>query len=683
MSLEILVPAGSYENLVAAVNNGADAIYLGGKQFSARANATNFSNEEIEKGVRYAHTRGKKVYVAINTLVEDDNFSNAYDFARFCYQIGVDAVIVQDLGVFSMLKESFPDLKINASTQMTIHNLKGVKAAEKLGFSRIVLSRELSKDEIGNICKNTDAEIEIFAHGALCMCYSGQCLMSSFIGARSGNRGACAQPCRLPYTLLDGNGKTICENKYILSLKDLCLLDDIGEIEKLGVKSLKIEGRMKNTEYVAMTSYLYDKYRNGERVQKEDIDDLKSVFSRNGFTKGYFENSTGRHMLNFSQNNDDVYKNITEKAKIRAEALCKNQGKKILLTAHFDAHIGKKCVLTLWDLEGHCAVVQSDALVEKAINVPLTEERISEQIKKTGGTPFEVGEIAFETDEDISLPVKEINNLRRRAFEEIENQRCEVFGRDNAKEFSFEIIKNNPKMEFTASAMTYEQAKALEQTNAKRIYIPKGIYENHRNEFSSERFFVTLPAIERNGKEAQGYERICTSNFSQILDNGIKHAGFRMNIFNSPAVKYLKNLGFSSVCLSPEMNLNQISAISKDLPLEVVSYGYLPVMTVQNCVVNSAFEKCNCENGRYFLKDRKGYLFPVIADKESCTNVILNSKPIFMADKMADIKKSGISYAMLNFTMETPKQVKEIFSLYEKGEKADFDFTRGHFLRGV
>lgn len=683
MSLEILVPAGSYENLVAAVNNGADAVYLGGKQFSARANAANFSNEEIEKGVRYAHVRGKKVYVALNTLVEDDSFSSAYDFAKFCYEIGVDAIIVQDLGVFSMLKKSFPDLKINASTQMTIHNLKGVKAARELGFSRIVLSRELSKGEIGNICKSTDAEIEIFAHGALCMCYSGQCLMSSFIGSRSGNRGACAQPCRLPYSLVDESGKTICDNKYLLSLKDLCLLDAIAEIEKLGVTSLKIEGRMKNVSYVSMTSHLYDKYRNGEKVQQSDIEDLKSVFSRNGFTKGYFENSTGRHMLNFNQNNDDVYKNITESAKKRAEDLCKNEGKKISLSAHFSASVGEKAVLTLWDLEGNCAVAQSDVAVEEAINVPLTKQRLAEQIKKTGGTPFEVADIAFETNENISLPIKEINSLRRRAFDQIESQRVKIFGRDNSKEFSFEIIKDNPKTEFTASAMTYEQIKALEETNAKRIYIPKEIYENHKDEFSSERFFVTLPAIERFDKNAKGYERVCTSNFSQILDSGVKHAGFRMNIFNSPAVKYLKDLGFSSVCLSPEMNLNQISAVSKDLPVEVFAYGYLPVMTVQNCVVNSAFEKCNCQNGNYFLKDRKGYMFPVIADRESCTNIILNSKPIFMADKMPDLLRCGVSYAMLNFTTETPYEVKKIFSLYEEGKYADIDFTRGHFYRGV
>ena len=291
MSIEVLVPAGSYENFLAAVGNGADAVYLGGSAFSARASAVNFSNEEIAKAVRYAHVRGVKVYVALNTLVEDSKMQDAYKFAEFCYNIGVDALIVQDMGILSMLRQCFKDFKLNASTQMTIHNLKGVKAAEKSGFSRVVLSRELSKNEIASICNGAEAEIEVFGHGALCMSYSGQCLMSSFIGGRSGNRGACAQPCRLPYSLADADGNMVCESKYLLSLKDLCLLEDIGTLDKLGVKSLKIEGRMKNSAYTAVVAHLYDKYRNGGRVDKSDLDDLQSVFSRSGFTKGYFENS--------------------------------------------------------------------------------------------------------------------------------------------------------------------------------------------------------------------------------------------------------------------------------------------------------------------------------------------------------------------------------------------------------
>lgn len=684
MSIEVLVPAGSFESLVTAVNNGADAVYLGGSSFSARANAVNFSDDEIELGVRYAHVRGAKVYVALNTLVEDDKLYKAYEFAKFCYKAGVDALIVQDLGILSMLRKCFPDFKLNGSTQMTIHNLKGVRAAEKSGLSRVVLSRELSKEEIGKICADSKAEIEIFAHGALCMCYSGQCLMSSFIGARSGNRGDCAQPCRLPYTLLNHSGNPVIENKYLLSLKDLCLIDNIGDLESIGVNSIKIEGRMKSPSYVAMTSNLYNKYRHGGKVDKADIDDLQSVFSRNGFTKGYFENNTGRHMLNMDDNNDNVYKNITQRAKERAEELVKNISKKIKVSVSFTARLGDTATLCVWDDDGNSVTVNGNTAVEKAIKVALAEERISEQLRKTGGTPFEIDELILDIGENISMPVKEINDLRRRALEKMENERSLVSGRDKYNDFSFNIVKSTSGISFTASASNYEQAKALSKTSAKRIYIPQTVFDAHKGEFSSDRYFVTLPAIERFGKEATGYERICTSNFSQIYDDAdVKHGGFRMNVFNSMSVKFLAESGFSSACLSPEMNMAQIKEISKDIDVEVIAYGYLPVMTVQNCVIKSAYGKCSCDGSVHYLKDRKGVLFPVINDKDSCTNIILNSAPIYMGDKMADLSRSGVACAMLNFTTESSDDIYNIFKLYENGLAYDGKFTRGHFYRGV
>lgn len=684
MSVEILVPAGSYENFIAAVNNGADAVYLGGSAFSARANAVNFSDDEIASAVRYAHIRGVKVYVALNTLVEDSRIQDAYDFAAFCYECGVDALIVQDLGVLNMLKSCFPDFKLNASTQMTVHNLKGVKAAERAGFSRIVLSRELSKDEIADICANADAEIEVFAHGALCMSYSGQCLMSSFIGGRSGNRGACAQPCRLPYGLVDSGGNSVCDGKYLLSLKDLCLIDEIGTLDKLGVTSLKIEGRMKNSAYVAMSAHLYDKYRNGGKVDKADMDDLQSVFSRSGFTKGYFENSTGRHMLNIDRNNDDVYKNITDKARERAEALAGSCGKRIMISASFTAYLGDTATLCVWDDNGHSVTCESSVKPEKAIKVALTEERIREQMSKTGGTPFEFGDFIINIDDGISLPIKEINELRRRALSEMEEQLAAMPVRKSVAQFSFNIVKSDATPEFTATAHSYEQVKAIERTSVARIYIPVNIYNEHKDEFESDRYYAILPAIERHGKVACGYDRICTSNFSQIYDEvGIKHGGFRMNVYNSAAVKFLKDAGFDSVCLSPEMNLGQIGSISKDIPAEILAYGYLPVMTVQNCVVSSAYGKCACDGSVHYLKDRMGALFPVITDKDSCTNVILNSTPVYMGDKMNDICRSGIAYANLYFTTETADEIENIISLYENGKPFGKAFTRGHFYRGV
>ncbi len=684
MSVEILVPAGSYENFLVAVNNGADAVYLGGKSFSARANASNFSDEEIVSAINYAHIRGVKVYVALNTLIEDNRLDAAYEFAKFCYESGADALIVQDLGVLSMLKECFPDFKLNASTQMTIHNLKGVKAAERCGFSRVVLSRELSRGEIGEICRGAEAEIEVFAHGALCMSYSGQCLMSSMIGGRSGNRGACAQPCRLPYSLIDGEGNTICEGKYLLSLKDLCLMDEISSLEKCGVTSLKIEGRMKNSAYVAMAAHLYDKYRNGGRVEREDAEDIASVFSRSGFTKGYFENSTGRHMLNIDRNNDSVYEDISQRAASRAEKLVSSAGKKIKICGSFTAYLGSPATLCVWDDKGNSAVCRGEALAEEAIKVPLSEERITEQISKTGGTPFEFDDFIVNTDNNISLPIKEINDLRRRALSEMENQVKVSYDRSNCGEFSFNIVKSNARAELSASVLTYGQAKAIEKTDISRIYIPRSVYDENREEFSSDRFIVTLPAIERHGKAASGYEKICTSNFSQLYDDArLKHGGFRMNVFNSAAVKMLAEVGFDSVCLSPELNLGQISAMSKDIPAEAIVYGRLPVMTVQNCLIKSAKGKCGCDGKVHYLKDRMDALFPLIADRDSCTNIILNSAPIYMGDKMNDIARSGISYANLYFTTESAEELENIISLYNQGKPFGGAFTRGHFYRGV
>lgn len=681
MSLEILVPAGTPEALKVAVNCGADAVYLGGSRFSARANAVNFTDEQLFEGVGYAHVRGVKVYVALNTLIEDNKLSEAFEFAKFCYEAGVDALIVQDLGVLSMLRRHFADFKLNASTQMTVHNLKGVKSAERAGFSRVVLSRELSEKEIAEICRNSKAEIEVFAHGALCMSYSGQCLMSSFIGGRSGNRGACAQPCRLPYTFLDGDGKTVCENKYLLSLKDLCLLDEISALKKAGVKSLKIEGRMKNSAYVAMTSSLYSEHKNGGRVKEEDIEDLKSVFSRSGFTKGYFENSTGRHMLNIDSDNDGVYEKLTQRAKERAEALEKNSVKKIPLSASFSACVGQRAALCVWDGDGNVASAESASAAERAENVALTEERARAQLTKTGGTAFEITDLITDMSAGLSLPVRELNEMRRDALAQIEAQR-ERRRKKAEAEFSFNVIKSRSVPKLTAAVTTYEQAKLLEKHDFARIYVPAEIFADHAGEFSDSRFFAVLPEIERHGY-AEGFKRISVSNFSQIYDTAEeKHGGFRLNVFNSLAVKFLKDAGFTGVTLSPEMNLGQMRAVSKDILTEAIVYGHVPVMTAQNCIVKSSYGRCAC--GRvHYLKDRKGICFPVISRKGACTSIVLNSAPIYMGDKQSDLASCGLSFACLNFTIESDEEIKDIIKRYENGVSFEKPFTRGHFYRGV
>ena len=460
-NLEILSPAGSLDTLVCAVNNGADAVYIGGQSFSARKNAANFTNEEITSAVKYAHLYGRKVYVTVNTLVYDGELNDLYDFVAFLYEAGVDALIIQDLGVLSLVKKYFPDFEVHASTQMTIHNIEGARLAKEQGFSRVVLSRELTFGEIKAISDAVDIELEVFVHGALCMSYSGQCLMSSFIGARSGNRGDCAQPCRLPYTLVSDKGKILGEsNKYLLSLKDLCLIDEIEELKNCNVKSLKIEGRMKSSEYVSLVTHMYDKYRNGGKVAKEDYEALRNIFSRSGFTKGYLSGDCGRGMLNYNANNDKVYDNISADVHALAKELMKVKPEPIICDARAKINLGRPMMLEV-SAKGRTVSLTGEIPVEKAISVPLTEERIASQIAKSGSTAFEIGNIDIDLDSSVSLPIREINNLRREALELLKKELSPQKTRQTKAQFKLpEKQKNAPcKITYNAEVRNLSQAE--------------------------------------------------------------------------------------------------------------------------------------------------------------------------------------------------------------------------------
>lgn len=693
-NIEILSPAGDMNSFEVAVANGADAVYLGGKQFSARKSASNFDNDELERAVNYAHLRGVKVYVALNTLVHNSEIESCFDFIKYCYSIGVDALIVQDLGLVNIVRTYFPNFRIHASTQMTIHNSLGVKEATNLGFERVVLSRELTYDEIKSITDKDYCEIEVFAHGALCMCYSGQCLMSSFIGGRSGNRGACAQPCRLKYTVCNEKKQPIgISDRYYMSLKDLCLVDEISRLKELNVTSLKIEGRMKNSEYVSIVTSMYNKYRLGLPVDKSDLSVLENVYSRSGFTKGYLKNKTGADMLNISKSNDDVYRNVTNDVHSIAKEL-HSSIKTIPVSAHIAVKLGKKPRLTLIvkDFEIIC---EDEALVESAQKSATDEQRIIKQISKFGGTPFHLKTITSDIDENINIPISVLNSLRRKAVLLAEEKIVSSYKRSSHAVLSDILIEKKEKSQafMCASVLTFNQAKAAYDAGFGRIYITNDIYKSHRDFFddNADVFALMLPSVMREGTESKYKDielnTVCISNISQInlFENKNIHANFTMNVYNNYTLHQLDKMGVSSACISPELNFSQLKDIEGPISKEILVYGCVPLMTVRNCLFKSANGSCGCEKGKvYYIRDRKDTYFPFVTNPDSCINTIYNSVPIYMGDKMSQIDSLNAEWHRFDFTFESADEINEIVNMYNSGAAyKNNQFTRGHYYRGV
>ncbi len=689
--LEILAPAGEMKSLMAAVNNGADAVYLGGSRHSARKSAANFDDSKLKEAVDYAHLRGVLVYVALNTLIQEDELEQVYRFVRYCDSIGVDALIVQDLGVVYMIRKFFPHMTIHASTQMTLHNLAGVKAAQKLGFERVVLSREMSFDEIKYVSDNCDAELEVFGHGALCMCYSGQCLMSSLIGGRSGNRGACAQPCRLPYTVCDKDRKPIgSTDKYYMSLKDLSAVEHIDRFRDCGIASLKIEGRMKSPEYVAVVTSVYDKYRNGGKVDKRDLALLENIFSRSGFTDGYLFGKTGRHMLNADRHNDDVYRNISHDAHSTASQLI-DRKKLVPVDVYINVSLGE-VPYAVFTCGEHTVSAMGQVRAEAALKSETAAERIIEQISKLGGTAFKVGDLTYNIDSGINIPIKEINNLRRMAVAMLEQEILHRTPRTYG-EYSYdaEAVKSSFAGR-SASVRSIEQAKKAYDLGFGRIYIPYQVYSSNRKFFNSEAdvFALMLPAVASDSKLREyarcGLDRVCVSNISQIDTFSTKKisANYSMNVYNTMAQSQLALMGADCVCMSPELNISQLNKAVGNIDREIVVYGRMVLMTVKNCLVKSAAGKCGCNGDVRYLLDRKGAYFPLYTDTSSCTNVIYNCQPLYMGDRIKELEGMGCSWMRFDFTDETPEQMEYITDMFDKGAKLpEGTFTRGHYYRGV
>ncbi len=687
---EILSPAGSWESMVAAVQNGADAVYMGVGTFNARRSAKNFSPEDFLAAVRYCHLRGVKVYLTLNTLLNDRELDEAAQLLRHASDCGADAVLVQDWGALTLAQEVAPDLPIHASTQMSLMSLGGANKAAALGMERVVLARELSGSEIAEICRGCSAEVETFAHGALCMCYSGQCAMSALIGQRSGNRGRCAQPCRLPYGV-----NTAAKNTHPLSLKDANLSAHLQELEEMGVACLKLEGRMKRPEYVAVITDIYrrlaDEKRKPTRAEQQQLHD---AFSRSGFTDWYYQGKKGGGMFGTRPENTPEPRELFAAAKAGYE---KEDRRTVGVTMHCTVQADQPSALTV-SAAGERVCV-TGAVPEAARNRALTEDELRTRLAKTGGTVFTPQEITVELDDGLMLSAGAINALRRDALQQL--QQClEQCGTDTRRTCDAAPLpcagEITEPLRFTCSIAKPEQlTHELVDCAPEWVYIPLELLDKVDLAPYAERtrFCAVLPRVFRTADEEK-FRRILTHtpHLSAVAVNNLGHlpivdgldleirGDFGMNVFNSRAVLFLREQKLSAATVSFELRHSQIRDLRKYLPCEAIVYGRLPLMVMENCVISNN-AGCNCQNDN-FLCDRTGARFPLLS-VYGCRNEIQNSRTLFLADK-DDYRRIGLRWARLRFTTESPEECVAVFRRY-LGQNAltPPEYTRGLFYRGV
>lgn len=696
--MELLAPAGHWEAMVAAVQNGADAVYMGYGDFNARRGAKNFTREEFEAAVAYCHLRGVKVYLTLNTLLSDRELRDAEKSLRHCSRCGADGVIIQDWGLAALAREIVPDLPIHGSTQMTVHSLDGVLEAARLGMKCVVLGRELSGEAIRDICARSPIKIETFAHGALCVCWSGQCAMSAMIGGRSGNRGTCAQPCRLPYKLDDGKtGK-------LLSLKDACLAEHLRELREMGVSILKLEGRMKRPEYVAVIVRIYASLLKEDRMPSaEELRELERAFSRDGFTQGYWEGRPGPHMLGSRKENapepDELFK--------AAKAAYDREDMKTIplaLSAVFSADGPSR--LTAADPEGRSVTVEGPQ-PEAARNRAMTEEDLAARLAKTGGTAFRAETVSVELQDGLMLPASAINALRRDALDRMAALRSAPPDRREAPcppmpQGGFE----GKAPELTVSlSWGHQLSKELIRLAPARIDLPleriddfdPALLRDYAGElcaalpriFTDREKPAVLALLEK--AKALGCTAATVQNLGQaamLRGSGLTlHGDFGLNVFNSRSLEELVSWGLSTATVSFELRHEQIRDLKKPLPCEAIVYGRLPLMVMENCVLRNTL---GCKVGDlqgpckrpHTLSDRKGEGFPV-QTVFGCRCELENAKTLFLADK-PEWLRCGLRYARLRFTTEDAAACAAALARYQgQGDYAPDDLTRGLFYRGV
>lgn len=669
---EILAPAGSLESLKAAVNCGADAVYIGGKQFSARQNAANFDNAELKQAADLCHLHNIKIYLTVNTIIFDNQVNEFAEFIKNAANAGIDAFIVQDFGAAEIIRNIVPDANIHGSTQMTIHSVKGAQLLKELGFKRVVISRELTEKQIQEIC-STGIETEVFVHGALCMCMSGQCYLSSLIGQRSANRGFCAQPCRLPYSVYKNpqfNG---------LSLKDLSLVNHLQKLSDIGVFSLKIEGRMKRPEYVAAAVCACRQSLNG---QTPDMALLRSIFSRSGFTDGYF---TGKFSNMFgSREKEDVIAAKDILPDIRKKYSHEKKSGKL----DFYAEIKKDSPVKLTVSDGCDSVTVTGEIPETAINKPIDFTYLERQLSKLGGTIYQFGNLNADIDDGLSLSAKTINALRRNAVELLDQKTI----KRNTPEYicvSLDIYPENKIESLKEIRVRISNQNQLDAVSeADRIIIPTNVFLNNRYENISK-IIIEPPRFIYNEAEIFGVLKKCKNLGAEHLmcsnpayikigkELGFKlHGDFGLNTANSYSLNFLKKMNFEDTVLSFEMKLKQISLLRKSIATGIIAYGYLPVMLTKNCPIKN---EVGCEKCKKIIFDRTGRANKIVCHGNYTE--ILNAQALYLADRLEDLK--NISFITLYFTDEGPDEIKKIIDEYRFGYSSKDNITRGLYYRGV
>lgn len=731
-AVEILAPAGSFESMKAAVAAGADAVYIGGSRFGARAFADNPGEDRLLEALDYAHLHGCKLYMTVNTLMKEQEMDELYDYLLPYYKRGLDAVIVQDLGVLAFVRKHFPGLPIHASTQMTITGVYGAGLLKDLGAERVVTAREMSLKEIERIHNEVDVEIESFVHGALCYCYSGQCLFSSLIGGRSGNRGRCAQTCRLPFGVKrDGKDLGKKEERYCLSLKDLSTLDIIPDIVEAGIYSMKIEGRMKSPRYTAGVVSIYRKYvdiylkegRAGYRVEEQDRKTLLDLFDRGGQTDGYYKHHNGRDMVvwkekpAFREGNQTLFdyldKNFVDK-QVREPA-----AGRIFLEEGQEA-----CLI----LEG-CgqSVTVTGERVQTAQNQPMTEEKVKKQLDKTGNTPFFFETLEADIKGSIFMPVQALNDLRRRGLEALEKAVLEAHFRAGSKleeQENTETAENSctgPTSQNQMKDRSLELTVSLERpdcleaavnaADVKRIYIDAA-------EFSPDSWKTSVEFCHKNGKECvltmphifrTEAERFFNGHLKELKDagfdgflirsleepvylknNGIKGClifDFGVYGMNNRAQEMLLGLGADQLTWPVELNSRELGKLK--VPGELLVYGRLPMMVTAQCI-HQGVEQCDKIPGLLMIKDRMGKEFPVRNHCRFCYNSIYNSAPLSLLGLEETVRKLSPGSIRLQFTIEDKARTEAVIKRFSQGflhgkdgELQLEEFTRGHFKRGV
>lgn len=682
---EILAPAGSWEALEAAVRAGTDAVYLGSGPFNARQSAQNFDENALREAVTFCHARGVRVQLALNTLIGDGEISKALALAEYACSLGIDAVIVQDLGLASLLRERAPTLALHASTQMSIHTPQGVLAAKELGFQRVVLARELSREETAEILATAGEcgmETELFVHGALCMSVSGQCLMSALLGSRSANRGRCAGPCRLPFTVPRSSG-------YDLSLKDLSLLTALAKGELEGITSLKIEGRMKRPEYVAAAVHAVRLAAAGQEPGEEFLALLRDIFSRTGFTDGYWKSQRGKEMFGRRSEEDAE---AARYAIPRLHELYRREFPRVEVELSLSAQPGREAQLTVSDGEH---TVCKTAPAEAAKGNATTPEQAIRQLSKTGNTPFCVKRVSCDLAPGLYLPISRLNALRREGLEELLQKRSALRPVDYQNTSLSPPLSHRPAdRQLWAKFALPEQLPSLEELRPIAAVCLPAEWDNSLFQDllpQPTRVVAELPrgifgresALQKRLKELYrlGVREVLAQNLGSVglaRRLGFQvHAGHGLNLFNSYALSRAQTMGAADGVVSPELTLQQAEALGGSMPRGLIAYGRLPLMLTRNCPLQNGLACGQCAGKG--VRDRKGVTFPVQC-RYGCAE-LLNSRPVWMADRLNELRFAD--FLLLWFTTEDPGECLRVIKAYQTGGPPPVEFTRGLYYRGV